>query len=235
MRTAFFYHVRLSGGKNVDNGATVDPTAARSLFLHQATLMANSFLLKMVDVTAVFVNGHEQDYISVLDLVKKQLRQTNVSFASVFHNGQDAESLLPTMRKLQEWLPGHEGWAVGFAHMKGVTHFGNQMIQKWADCLNHHTITNWRQNVADLESGQYDACGCHWTHNSPNDPNADRWGANSYFAGGFWWATADYLLTLPKFPTDKPRDRHEWFYPELWLGNGCPRVRDYHPGPVTNH
>jgi hypothetical protein len=118
--------------------------------------------------------------------------------------------------------------------MKGVTHPNNPMIQKWAACLNHHTITNWRQNVADLESGQYDACGCHWTHNSPNDPNAGNWGENSYFAGGFFWATAKYLLTLPKIP-DHPTCRHDWFKGELWLGCGKPRIKDYHCGAVTNH
>jgi hypothetical protein len=228
MKTAFFYHVRLSGGHNVDSGASIDNRFGRAVFQNQFLLMESAGLLEADEFVAC-VNGPRPDFFEVARIFP---HQPNLS---VVHNGEDAESLLPTMQKLQEWLLFRKGWAVGLAHMKGVTHPGNPMIQKWADCLNYHTITNWRQNVADLESGQYDACGCHWTHNSPNDPNAARWGSNSYFAGGFWWATVDYLLTLPKIPVSKPRDRHDWFLPELLLGCGNPRVKDYHPGPVTNH
>ena len=223
MKTAFFYHCRLSGGRNVDTGASIDRRIGDSVFDHQMQLAQDSGLDRESDIFSIHVNGEYSNFKLKLGL------NTKISL-----NGVHAESLLPTISAMQKWLPGHEDWAVGFAHMKGVTHPNNLMVQKWANCLNHHTITMWRQNVADLESGQYDACGCHWTHNSPNDTNADRWGSNSYFGGCFWWATAKFLLTLPEIP-DKPTDRHSWFLPELWLGNGHPRVKDYHPGPVTNH
>lgn len=232
MNIVFFYHVRLSGGHNVDTGASIDPQRGFAVFVHQMRLMVDSGLVSGSDKFIICVNGSDDDFEGVTQFAYE--RRAEIGKPFVIWNGPNAESLLPTLSKLQEWLPGHEGWAVGLAHMKGVTHPGNDMVKKWADCLNHHTITNWRQNVADLESGQYDACGCHWTHNSPHDQNAHDWGANSYFGGGFFWATADYLMTLPKIP-DSPKCRHDWFKGELWLGNGKPRIRDYHPGPVTNH
>jgi hypothetical protein len=137
------------------------------------------------------------------------------------------------MRELQKWLPGHEEWLVCFFHSKGATHPRDPMNGAWRDCMMRHCVLNWRECVGDLVSG-YDAVGCHWLPNSPNDPNADRWGGNSFFGGVFWWSTAKYLLTLPPLP-DKATDRHSWFLPELWLGNGNPKIKDYHPGPVTNH
>lgn len=220
MKIAFFYHCRMAGGRNVDTGASINPLFAQQVFNRQTKMIVESGLYAAIQELHVGMSGNPIG--------------PNLSFGKchAWIHGAESKSLLPTLCKLQAWLPGDERWLIGFAHMKGVTHPNNPMIQRWADCLNFHTITNWKRNVADLESGRYDACGCHWTRNSPDDPNADRWGSNPYFAGGFWWATADYLLTLPKFPTDKPRDRHDWYLPELWLGNGNPRVRDYHPGDI---
>jgi hypothetical protein len=197
-------------------------------------ILTESGLGRSAEVCFIGINGCESETKSSLQVVKYSEKKHGLHPTILFH-GPKATSLLPTMNFLQSWLPGHEDWAVCFFHMKGATHGGrNQLVNNWADCLNHWTIREWRRNIADLESGQFDACGCHWTHNSPQDPNAGNWGENSYFAGVFWWATAKYLLTLPQLP-DAPKCRHDWFKPELWLGCGKPRIRDYHPGPVTIH
>lgn len=216
MNLAVFFHTRLSGGCNVDTRASIDPAFGRELYLEQIVSLIKSGLWDAAEKIIIGING---DTSGVFFHGKPEL----------LRHGNDAESLLPTMRALQQWLPGHEDYAVCFFHAKGVTHPHDPMNDAWRACMTKHVITDWRKCVADLEAG-YDTVGCHWLHNIPNDPNASRWGSNSFFGGVFWWATAKYLITLPPFPTDKPRDRHEWYYPELWLGCGKPRIKDYHPG-----
>lgn len=226
MKICVFFHTRLSGGVNVDSGASIDPVWGRKLFTQQMSALMQSGLYSAADEIYIGLNGDGVDYAVADGIAPKGCK--------ILLHGPDAASLLPTMQFLQGWLPIHEDWLVCFHHGKGATKPNDPMTTAWRNCMTKYVITNWRQCVADLESGQFDAVGCHWTHNSPNDQNAHDWGANSYFAGVFWWSTARYLLTLPKLP-EKPHNRHQWFKPELWLGNGKPRIRDYHSGPVTNH
>jgi hypothetical protein len=220
MRLAVFYHCRLSGGCNVDTGASIDPVFGMRLFQDQIKTVVDSGLYSASNEFVIGVNGNADCWTSINATVPSSDGQL------VLYHGEKSQSLLPTMRFLQEWLPGHEDWAVCFFHSKGATHPNDPFNTAWRNCMMKHVITNWRACVADLEAG-CDAAGCHWLHNSPNDPNADRWGGNSFFGGVFWWATARYLLTLPPLP-EKITDRHSWFLPELWLGNGRPRIKDYH-------
>jgi hypothetical protein len=47
-----------------------------------------------------------------------------------------------------------------------------------------------------------------------------EWGTEPepHFSGNFWWATSDYLKTLPE-PSGNP---------ELWVGQNQPRVRNFY-------
>lgn len=217
MKIAVFFHTRLSGGRNVDTGASIDRSFGTRLFVSQMNALRLSGLLEAADIFVVGVNGPEIDSEFVSSFVPEK--------GGVVWHGEKAESLIPTMRCIQEWLPGHEDYAVAFIHSKGATKPNDPFSNAWRDCMMKHVIWDWRKCVADLET--HDAVGCHWLNNSPNDPNAARWGSNSYFGGAFWWARADYLITLPPLP-DKIVDRHSWYLPELWLGNGKPRIKDYH-------
>jgi hypothetical protein len=220
IKTAVFFHTRLSGGYNVDSGAAVEPGWGRSLFLEQMAVLVKSGLAEAAQEFFIGFNGSRGDWAFVCDNTPAK--------AKILQHGENARSLLPTMRFLQDWLPGHEDWAVFFSHAKGACHPNDPLTTRWRNCMTRHCITNWRRCVADLEAG-YDAVGCHWLHNRPNDPNADRWGANSYFGGVFWGSKARYLLTLPPLP-DLATDRHSFYLPELWLGNGKPKVKDYAQG-----
>jgi hypothetical protein len=144
---------------------------------------------------------------------------------SLIQHGEKSESLLPTMRFLQSWLPGHEDYAVLFFHSKGVTHPGDPLNTAWRNCMTRHVITDWRRCVGDLERG-FDAVGCHWIHGKRDDPRLRQ---PKFFGGVFWMAKARFLLKLPPVP-EKITKREDWFEPEWWIGSGpAPKIHDYHP------
>lgn len=225
MKLALFFHARLSGGDFPEHPtAKVNPEWGATLFDSLMNEIQGGGLYENLNKFVIGLNGTPEESLTMRSPIGAEI--------AVF--GPLSSSLLPTMALMQKWLPGHEDWLVCFAHMKGATHPHDSLTGRWRHCMAYHCLHRWHDCVSDLQSGKYDACGVHWTHNNPNDPNADRWGGNSYFAGVFWWATARYLLTLPKLP-EQPTDRHSFYLPELWLGNGKPRVRDYHAGPATIH
>ena len=202
----------------MDNGFTINPVSARKQFREQLATITSSDLHKECEKFFIGINGGKDD----VDFI----RQVSPKEAIILEHGTDAKSLIPTLQHLQKHLPEYEGCAVGFGHTKGITQPNSPGCIAWRACMMRWTVSEWRIAVRSLENF-YDVTGCHWVNNDPNDSNADRWGANSYFAGVFWWARSSYLKILPPFP-EKVTDRQVWFMPELWLGNGKPKVMDFH-------
>jgi hypothetical protein len=170
IKLAVWYHGRISGGDFPEHpDAKVGPQWGRSLFVEQMQFMMAGRLYEHAQEIHIGLNGgkEDQEFVSEGIALKK--------FQFHFH-GEKARSLIPTMRLLQKWLPGHEDWLVCFFHAKGATHAHDPLTTNWRNCMMEHVIWNWQQCVKDLESGDYDAVGVHWTENSPNDPNRARWG-----------------------------------------------------------
>jgi hypothetical protein len=228
MNLIYYFHARISGGRNVDSGVSIDPAFGQNLFRRQMLMFHSNDLIQNCTRFVIGLNGDSKDKEFV-----ERFIDSKWPIELVWH-GPESESLLPTMGLLQRELKPGSNALIGFGHTKGVTQPGSSLYHNWRECMMDNTVTHWRRCVMDLMSGNYDAVGCHWTANSAQDQNAHDWGANSYFAGVFWWATSRYLLTLPNLP-EKPHNRHQWFKPELWLGNGKPRVKDYHEGSVMVH
>ena len=139
---------------------------------------------------------------------------------AILHStGDGSQGEKPTMKALEKWLPGHEGWAVCYHHMKGCTNGKHEARH----CMEEAVIWNWKQCLSDLERG-YDAVGCHWMdwRRFPI-PRGHR-----IFGGNFWWATHKFLSQLP--PLNDKVDNGKYFEGEIWLGRhpGEPRVKDYH-------
>jgi hypothetical protein len=221
MKMAVFMHTRLSGGSNIDTGASVDPVWGRQLFVEQICALVTSGLAEAADEIYIGLNGNDRDMAFVSNEAPLK--------AKILQHGENAKSLLPTMQFLQSWLPGHEDWAVCFFHAKGACHPGDPLTAAWRRCMTHHLIDIWRKCVADLELG-FDTVGCHWL--SPKQyprcfvPFHET--STPYWGGAFWWATGRFLLQLPKLP-EKIERRHHWFLPELLIGSGpTPRIVDYH-------
>jgi hypothetical protein len=156
--------------------------------------------------------------------------------AKVELHGLQCHNECRTIRMLEKWTPGHEGWYVLYFHAKNSSHDADTGIGvNWRRCMMEHCITNWRTCVADLDKG-YEAVGCHWME-PPETPLGQF-----IFAGTFFWARASFLLTLPSI-MDRGRikssgiDALESRYEaEVWIGNGLrvPRIMDYHHGWKPN-
>ena len=121
-----------------------------------------------------------------------------------------------TLQLLQAWLPEHRGWLVCYHHLKGASHPAGSFNDRWRHCVERTVIWNWKNCAQDLQSGR-DTVGAHWY------VNADQ----RYWAGNFWWATSEYLATLP--PVNPKTVSGRSYESEVWIGQGPnrPKIRPY--------
>lgn len=190
-------------------------------------------LINVAQEFTIGINGGAESRGAACVLLPKEAKK-------VFH-GLESHSENLTLVELEKWLPDHPGWNVLYFHAKGVTHpEQSEMVTRWRGCMMHHLIENWLTCVSSLEVG-YEAIGCHWMQ-YPLTPQGQH-----IFAGNFWWATSDYLRTLPSI-LDTPRIKESGvgslesrYEAEVWLcgGKRLPRYKDYHgpgwhPGMVKN-
>ncbi len=99
--------------------------------------------------------------------------------------------------------------------MKGLSHFPgsptHEYNARWRYDMELVVLRRWRECVGFLESG-YQTAGHRWYESF----------TGNYYAGNFWWATSNYLATLPVI---QPAGhlcggRYE---AETWIGKGNPR------------
>ena len=220
MKLIFYFHCRISGGRNVDSGLSINPDSGKSQFLEQIGLAWKSGLVKACDSFQVRLNGSQNDFEWI---------QGNVpDGVDIVSNGEDAESLLPTMNDLRMHAQynGREDFIFGFAHTKGITRPTDALHQSWRKCMDAHIIRDWKTCVDDLSTGQFDAVGCHWITNGKRDDTTAS--QPKFFGGVYWWATGKYISTLPPLPS-RVEKREDWYEPEWFIGWGNPRIKDYHP------
>lgn len=199
---------------------------APQVVAEQMALAKASGLLDTAHTMFVGINSGESMKVA------ESLFPTKAQF--VYH-GEQCRNECRTILLLEEWLKVSPGFNVLYFHSKGATHGLNDpdhvLRMRWRHCMMRNLVRNWRQCVADLEAG-YEAVGCHWMTGEKTPPG------QSIFAGNFWWATSDFLRTLPSIMlrpriTESGLDSKESRYEaEVWIGNGpaLPKVRDYHPG-----
>ena len=209
MKLGIWYHVILSGGS-----VPIDTEFACRILASQMRVLKDSGLLAEADEFHVGVNGGHED-AEIVRLLSP------CSKVDIREHGAKATTEVPTLKWLQDWLPGHQGWHVLYHHSKGVTKPHDEFTQHHRHVMEKAVITNWRTCVADLERG-YDAVGVNLVHPIKRPVLPGR-----FFAGNFWWSRADYLLKLPKLPATC-----SWAnrcMAEGWVGSGAgqPRFMDY--------
>ena len=105
-----------------------------------------------------------------------------------------------------------------YAHTKGA-YEESVHRDSWREAMTSPLVRNWRLAAAALE--EHDAVGLHWL-TSQEFP--DRQIGTPFFGGNFWWATTDYLRTLPEIGTASRFDA------EGWIGRENPKILDLCPG-----
>lgn len=213
MKIAIWYHCRLAGGSS----PPINPDVSMPIMAEQMKLAQDSGLVDAASEIHIVSNGGHGPALYAAMLAPPK--------AIVHDNGAKAESLLPTVNRIREWLPSHKGWLVCFSHTKGVTHPHDDLTIAWRRCMDTVAFGAWRQCVHDLQAG-FESVGAHWL-------TRERFGtmvSTPFWGGMVFWATADFLLTLPAVP-QVPTCRADWFISEGWIGSGPrpPKVKDYRP------
>lgn len=161
--------------------------------------------------------------------------------ATHLYHGGDWRSSNATSEAMRVFAVEHPGWNVLHFHAKGIAHNIPQyesyhaFEDKWIACMVNACIYNWRTCVSDLET--HDAVGCHWMENVGSPP------VDHIFGGTFWWATSDFIATLPPLSETplvkqfgiKHFDSRATSEQYIGLGPQLPRVKDYCPGTICSH
>lgn len=207
---AVFYHCKISG-----EGIS-DPHHAENVLVEQMEALKYSGLAQAASMIQIGVNGTDVDALMVSSVVPPT--------SGITMHGPHVKSEIPTQQLIEKWLPGHEDWYVLYHHTKGVTHPGHVAYDVWRRRMESACVWNWRECISALDSG-FDAAGCHWL-TPERFPGAVT---SPFFGGTFWWATARYLMQLPKLPAPSWENRFE---AESWIGRRRPYpvVMDYFPG-----
>lgn len=217
---AVFYHCLFA----LDTPANIRQSALEIVH-QQMQYCAVTGLTGAASHFCVGINGGEES-VAYADLVLP------LKSVKVYH-GLESHAENPTLVELEKWLPGHSGWNVLYFHAKGCTHGPGPVAHSraiWRDCMMRNLVGCWERCVADLERG-FESVGCHWMEPPATPPEQFIW------AGNFWWAKSDFLLSLPSIMKrariiesglGHADSRYE---AEVWIGNGPrrPKVRDYHP------
>jgi hypothetical protein len=197
---SIWYHTFVSG-------PTVDLDHGISIYQEQLQALEKCGLLDAANEFYIGVSGGEANACAVAMLAPPK--------AIVFENALDTCGELPTQLALQQWLPGHEDWAILYFHTKGAQYKGDAHYRAWRACMHNVVLWNWRACVKDLEEG-FDCTGPHWVTPQQYPSLMDF----PYFAGTMWWATAKYLMTLPKVDAYGP-SRWE---AESWVGKSNRKI-----------
>ena len=127
-----------------------------------------------------------------------------------------------TLEALRKYCDENEG-CVFYIHTKGVS-VVQQCVADWRHLMEHFVIGRWTECIAALKTS--DTCGVNWLmHPSP------------HYSGNFWWATCDYIRTLPS----SPNPVLGWTEPartacEAWIGcNGQIRSAELHNSNVNHY
>lgn len=214
---AIFYHCCIELG---------DPPTVReaavNIIREQMSALKSSGLLDAASAFIVGINGGDTSRELASLLIPSKAR--------IVMHGLQCKNECRTIRLMEEWLLCHDDWYVLSFHTKGASHpIGDPMRTAWRLCMQKTVVNNWRQCVADLDSG-FEAVGSHWMTPPATPPG------QFIFAGSFWWAKASFLQTLPSI-MDRARIKESGldsiesrYEAEVILGNGPrpPLVKDYH-------
>lgn len=209
MKISVWYHCIIRGPR------IPDEDHAFHLACEQIGAISSSGLAQIAEEIHVGLNGNDEDALMISSVMPNK--------AKLHINGPEAQSEIATLRLLRQSL--EPGMAVLYHHIKGVQFPNNPTWKNWRKCMENVCVWNWPFCVRLLEQGA-DTVGPHWMSSATCSviDNSQR-----YWGGNFWWATSDYLLTLPPLPPDTHENRYE---AEVWIGKS---PRDPHIVNLARH
>lgn len=188
------------------DGQWKDPVKEHIIALRQSELMYN------LDNFFIGIVGSQDNIKSV----KKFLNTCGVNHIIVAEEESGWEQV--TMNKLRDFAHDNDGW-IFYAHSKGASDPSPINIA-WRKSMTYYNVIKWKEATSYLD--RFDTVGTHWV-TAPQDGKV-------FWGGTFWWATTDYLRTLPEIGME---NRHR---AEDWIGiTKKVKVFDMNPGwPAFN-
>jgi hypothetical protein len=156
---------------------------------------------------AIMGNHHEVSK-QIIDRLKNSGLQ---NICDIFtHNSVNAVNKyeFPTLDLLRDFSRRCDGfYYILYLHTKGVSIPNKQSIVDWRESMLYFMVDRWKDCIIKLKDG-YDTVGVHYIPN--NTP---------HYQGNFWWATSDYIATLPEIHKTRliekqHTERHKC---EMWL------------------
>jgi len=115
----------------------------------------------------------------------------------------------PTILALWESAKRGEADVYGYVHSKGITS-ASPTYTKWRWVMAYWVIIQWRECVRKIQEDQLDSIGCFYLKDWP------------CFGGNFWWATREWLASLPE-----PKPSSDRFVFEKWVCKGDRPMKFY--------
>jgi hypothetical protein len=215
---AVFYHCVFCTGQPPKEFPNAYP-----IIQYQMQELEESGLIEHTAHFLVGVNGNCESLYTAMACMPKKAKYKLHGLKS------RAENL--TIIEIEKFVKDHPDWNVLYFHSKGATHTDVaylKQVEGWRNCMMRHCVTNWTQCVQDLQS--HDSVGCHYMVGMGTDKSQNIW------AGNFWWATSNFLRTVPSmFERERIKESgiaalESRYESEVWIGNGkvLPNVKDYH-------
>lgn len=190
----------------------------------QMEALWDSGLWEAATEIVVGINGSDESKKVVDSIIPPKAKR-------IFH-GLESKAENLTIVELEKWIPGHPDWHVLYFHSKGATHNGiddySRFSNSWRECMMNDLVVNWKTCVADLNAGA-ESVGCHFMRGMAD-------GTQNIWAGNFWWATSNFLATVPsiflreRIKTSGISAAESRYEAEVWIGNGrLPIVKEYRP------
>ena len=128
----------------------------------------------------------------------------------------------PALRHLWSWCHDHD-CLVFYAHTKGlVTERQCRTVRDWRRLMTYFVVGEHERCIRALDG--FDVCGVNW-HTRP-------W---PHFSGNFWWATSEYVRTLPD-PSEFAWSVDNRLWCERWIGsNRAVQVACLHESDVDHY
>lgn len=125
-----------------------------------------------------------------------------------------------TLHKMME-ISQQENCHFWYAHTKGLKYIltntpKESNVIDWINLMCYFNFTLWKDATNELT--KVNVCGCNFR----NEPLP-------HFSGNFWWATSEYIKTLPRKIGPKYLD------PEMWLFRSNPTYTCLHDSKLLHY
>ncbi len=156
----------------------------------QLKTLETSNLAKAANRITLTVVG--PDFKKVEEIVKTTSFADKVKLLYYSENPRFCE--FPGIEKVQEIAKENGDANIFYFHSKGVTYLDpdkSRNVRSWRRFMEYFTIEHWKECIETLKKSNM--CGVEWLNCIHT--NHDQIEQPGFFAGNFWWATADYLRT----------------------------------------